>query len=121
MKGAKHSNLDLAELKKLNATNLVTHALSSGDVNSVRDLLKRKNLDGPLRNTFQHMQLIQRGVRGSEAEKDNILPKFTALHLWSGCSSLFFYVESSRHPQPYYALVGSRRHDCGAQIFIGYV
>ena len=89
VKRAKHSNLDLEELQKVTATNLVTHALSSGDVNSVRDLLKRKNLDGPLRNTFQHMQLIQRGVRGSEAEKDNILPKFTALRLWSGCSSLF--------------------------------
>ena len=72
VKRAKHSNLDLEELQKVTATNLVTHALSSGDVNSVRDLLKRKNLDGPLRNTFQHMQLIQRGVRGSEAEKDNI-------------------------------------------------
>ena len=90
MKRAKHSNLDLEEVQKVTATNLVTHALSSGDVNSVRDLLKRKNLDGPLRTTFQHMQLIQRGVRGSEAEKDNILPKFTALRLWSGCSSLFF-------------------------------
>ena len=119
VKRAKHSNLDLEELQKVTATNLVTHALSSGDVNRVRDLLKRKNLDGPLRNTFQHMQLIQRGVRGSEAEKDNILPKFTALRLWSGCSSLF-YIESSRHPQPYYALVGSRRHDCGAQVFVGY-
>jgi hypothetical protein len=36
------------------------------------------------------MQIIQRGVRGSEAEKDNLLPKFFVLRLWSGCSSLFF-------------------------------
>ena len=36
------------------------------------------------------MQIIQRDVRGSEAEKDNLLPKFFGLRLWSGCSSLFF-------------------------------
>ena len=36
------------------------------------------------------MQVIQRNVRGSEAEKDNILPKFMAMRLWSGCSCLFW-------------------------------
>ena len=36
------------------------------------------------------MQVIQRTVRGSEAEKDNLMPKFFGLRLWSGCSSLFF-------------------------------
>ena len=36
------------------------------------------------------MQIIQRKVRGAEAEKDNLLPKFMALRIWSGCSSLFF-------------------------------
>ena len=36
------------------------------------------------------MQISQRNVRGSEAERDNIRPKFLALRLWSGCSSLFF-------------------------------
>ena len=29
-------------------------------------------------------------MKGSEAEKDNLIPKFMALRLWSGCSSLFF-------------------------------
>ena len=29
-------------------------------------------------------------MRGSESEKDNIVPQFFALRLWSGCSSLFF-------------------------------
>jgi hypothetical protein len=29
-------------------------------------------------------------VRGSEAEKDNLMPRFFGLRLWSGCSSLFF-------------------------------
>ena len=34
--------------------------------------------------------ICQRKVRGSEGERDTILPRFTALRLWSGCASLFF-------------------------------
>ena len=48
-----------------------------------------KNLESPIRKAFRSMQNIQKSVRGSEAEKDNLIPKFTALRLWSGCSSLF--------------------------------
>ena len=81
-------NLD--DIAKLTASGLVAHALSSGDVNSIRDLLRRKNLEVPLEKTFRAMQITQRNVRGSEAEKDNLIPKFSAMRLWSGCSSLFF-------------------------------
>ena len=84
------SHANVAEIQKVTASGLVAHALSSGDVNSVRSLLKQKNLHGPLKQTFQRMQIIQRSVRGSEAEKDSIMPKFFGLRLWSGCSSLFF-------------------------------
>ena len=56
----------------------------------MRDALKKKNLEFPVRKALEQMQVLQRRVRGSEAEKDNLLPKFTALRLWSGCSSLFF-------------------------------
>ena len=80
---------NLADLQKITAAGLVSYALSSGDVNSVRELLKDKKLEAPLRNTFREMQIIQRRVRVSEAEKDDILPNFIALRLWSGCSSLF--------------------------------
>ena len=89
MKGSlSHANVN--KIQKVTASGLVAHALSSGDVNSVRSLLKQKNLHGPLKQTFQRMQIIQRSVRGSEAEKDSIMPKFFGLRLWSGCSSLFF-------------------------------
>ena len=84
------SHANVAEIQKVTASGLVAHALSSGDVNSVRSLLKQKNLHGPLKQTFQRMQIIHRSVRGSEAEKDSIMPKFFGLRLWSGCSSLFF-------------------------------
>ena len=88
-KSSRLSPENQADLQAVTANSLVSYALSSGDVNSVKDLLKRKNLDVPLRNTFRQLQIAQRKVRGSEAEKDNILPKFMALRLWSGCSSLF--------------------------------
>jgi len=77
-------------IASLTATNLVAHALASGEVDSVRQLLRQKGLEKPLETAFQKMQIIQRSVRGSEAEKDNLLPRFFALRLWSGCSSLFF-------------------------------
>ena len=75
---------------QLTAKCLVAHALASGDANSVRDLLRRKNLEKPLRQTLQAMQIIQRNVRGSEGERDGLLRRFQALRVWSGCASLFF-------------------------------
>ena len=71
-------------MEKLTAGSLVAHALISGDVNSVKELLRRKNLEKPIEATFRHMQIVQRNVRGSEAEKDNLMPKFLAMRIWSG-------------------------------------
>ena len=68
-----------AELQQLSAASLVAHALASGDVNSVRTALREKNLDKPIRKALQSMQIQQRSVRGSEGERDNILPRFLAL------------------------------------------
>ena len=81
---------NLEDISKLTADGLVAHALSSGDVNSVKELLREKKLEKPIEKTFQQMQVIQRRVRGSEAEKDNLIPKFIAMRIHSGCSSLFF-------------------------------
>ena len=85
------SAADVAELGALTAQDLVATALSSGEVGSVRRLLQgpNKNMEGPVRTALNSMHAIQRRVRGSESEKDNLLPMFTALRLWSGCSSLF--------------------------------
>jgi len=59
-------------------------------VSSVREQLKKKGLIKPLEVAFRKMQIVQRNVRGSETERDVLLPKFFALRLWSGCASLFF-------------------------------
>ena len=88
MRGVSES--DSAALRALQAEQLVANALASGEVNSVRAALRKKNVELPVRKALQQIQLSQRRVRGSEAEKDDLLPMFGALRLWSGCSSLFF-------------------------------
>ena len=62
----------------------------------VRSALREKNLDASVREAFKIMQLSQRRVRGSEAEKENLILKFVSLRIWSGCSSLFRSVPRHR-------------------------
>jgi len=90
MRSAAFSVQQKEDMEKLSATNLVANLLASGEVSSIRSALRKKGLDKPIETAFRKMQIIQRNVRGSEAEKDNLLPKFSAMRLWSGCSSLFF-------------------------------
>ena len=89
---AKHSlsEADASELQKLTAGGLVSQALASGEVNSIREALRKKNLAVPVDRALRHMQICLRNVRGSEAERDTIMYKFAAIRIWSGCSSLFF-------------------------------
>ena len=77
-------------LQSLTASGLVAAALASGEVNSVREALRQKNLDKTVREALIKVQISQRTVRGSEAERDNLMPKFMAMRLWCGCASLFF-------------------------------
>ena len=81
---------EVEDLHQVTATGLVAQAMSSGDVNCVRDALRKKNLDKTVERALRKLLIVQRSVRGSEAERDNLLPKFRALRLWSACSSLFF-------------------------------
>ncbi len=90
MKAGTFSQKQQEDLAQLTAAGLVANALASGDVSSVRAVLRKKKLEKPIGTAFRRMQIIQRNVRGSEAEKDNLMPKFWALRLWSGCASLFF-------------------------------
>ena len=68
------SENEIQELAALTSTGLVATALSSGDVESVRSVLRKKNLEKPVERAFLAMRVVQRQVRGSEAEKDNLLP-----------------------------------------------
>ena len=81
-------------LSQFIADGLIEQSLSCGEVNSVKELLRKKNLDSAIERTFQKMQMVQRKVRGSEAEKDNLILNYLAMpmHLWS--SSLFCILNS---------------------------
>ena len=90
---AKESTFSAREceaLQTLSAADLVANAMASGDVDSVKGVLRKKGLDTNIAIAFQKMQIAQRNVRGSEAEKDSLMSKFFGLRVWSGCSSLFF-------------------------------
>ena len=70
------SPADKEQLASLTAGGLVAQALASGEVESVRAALRRKGLESPIYTALQKMQTIHRNVRGSEAEKDNLVPFF---------------------------------------------
>ena len=80
----------LERLQELTATGLVQQVMASGDVNSVRAGLRKKNLEAPAEETLRQMQITRRKVRGSEEERDTLIFKFRALRIRFGCSSLFF-------------------------------
>ena len=48
----------------------------SNDVESVRSVLRKRNLEKLVEGAFLAMRIVQRQVRGSEAEKDHLLQKF---------------------------------------------
>ena len=90
MKNIVFSPADAEALQQTTSQDLMAHALASGDCDSVRQVLRRKQLEPKLRKTFEYMQIAQRKVRGSEAERDTLHFKFRAMRIWHGCSSLFF-------------------------------
>ena len=81
---------EAAAVTQVSAADLVACAMASGDINEVREIFRKKNLEAHVRKTFERMQMIQRRVRGSETQRDVLIHRFTAMRLWNGCSSLFF-------------------------------
>ena len=87
---SKLSSREAELLSKVSADDILNAARASGDCDTLRKILRTDGLDDALKSTFRHMQTAQRNVRGSEASKTSLQNKFTAVRLWSGCSSLFF-------------------------------
>ena len=87
---SKLSSREVELLSKVSADDILNAARASGDCDTLRKILRTDGLDDALKSTFRHMQTAQRNVRGSEASKTSLQNKFTAVRLWSGCSSLFF-------------------------------
>ncbi len=65
---------DARAISELTAADLMSAALASGDVN-VKQVLRKQGLDVKLRRAFERLQVFQRRVRGSEAARDDIIPK----------------------------------------------
>ena len=84
------SPLSALDADKLNAEQLMQQAMSSGECNSVSQALRQKNIkETSLKKSIEAMQMVQRRVRGSEAERESLRYKFMAMRVWGGCSSLF--------------------------------
>ena len=79
MRSHKFSDGELESLQALQAQHLVATAIASGDVNTVKEALKKKGLHAPVMRAFCAIQVVQREVRGSEFEKYRLTPKFMAL------------------------------------------
>eukprot|EP00973_Karenia_brevis_P081133 11251664-Karenia_brevis.AAC.1 len=77
-------------LQSLTASGLLAPALASGDVNSLKEAPRKKGLDKTVQKALNNIYISQRNVRGSEGERDNLMPKFMAMRVWAGCASLFF-------------------------------
>lgn len=90
VKESRLSAADARVMAEVAARDFVSEAPASGDCESLSKLLPRKGLDDKLRSTIRSMESALRNMRGSEAEKLSLRSKFMPMHVWNGCSSLFF-------------------------------
>ena len=87
---SKHAEQIRASLQTIDPADFVRSALAAGDCHSIRQALCKKNVSTVVKDLLKSMDVVLRGVEGSESERDMFRFKFVALHLWSGCSLLFF-------------------------------
>ena len=71
-------------LKEVTRKDLVAAALASGECNSVRQLLRKENLDNKVKTALRRMEIVQRRVEGSDAERSSCRYKFVAMRVWNG-------------------------------------
>ena len=74
------------DLLDLSPHDMVMAALAAGEASSVRAALRKKKVDVRLKRVLRSMEIAQRNVEGSEAERDVLRFQFGALRLWTGCS-----------------------------------
>ena len=79
---------DVETLQEISAKDFVSEALSSGECDSLKQLLRRTGLDAKLQNTVRLMELAFQHVRGSESDKHTLRRRFVGMRVWNGFSSL---------------------------------
>ena len=105
-------------LQAIEPGDFVRSALAAGDCHSIREALRKKNVSTVVKDLLKSMDVVLRGVEGSESERDMFRFKFVALHMWSGGSLLFFHHESTRHQESFVvSLFGSSRSTSPTNFF----
>ena len=81
------SDADVESIAAITSHDFVSEVLVSGDCSTVREVLRRKNLDDKVRSAMDALEMCQRRVRGLEFEKSST--HFRFWHFVSGVG-LFF-------------------------------
>ena len=97
-------------LKEVTSKDLVAAALASGECNSVRQLLRKENLDSKVKTALRRMEIVQRRVDGSDAERSSCRYKFVAMRIWNGFSTLFFTLNPNDVHSPLTVLFANHEH-----------
>ena len=97
---SKHAHQIADSLQSISPGDFVRAALAAGDCESIRSALRKKNIDTTVKDILKSMDVALRGVEGSESERDIFRFKFISLHIWSGCSMLFWTMNPHdiKHP-----------------------
>ena len=81
---------DVNAIDTLEARDLLHVALAAGECRSIREALRKKNVDTKVKSVLRTMKLALRNVPGSEGEREYLWMKLCGLRIWNGCSMVFF-------------------------------
>ena len=87
-------------LAKLTARDIIQAEVQTGEATSVRDVLRKAGIDDDLQRILRVLQVVQRSVQGSDAERSSLRHKFCAMKLWNGMSFIFFTLNPNEWGSP---------------------
>ena len=81
---------DIDDILSIAPVDFLNAALAAGECYSIRDALRKRNVDTKVKNVLRNMKVAMRNVEGSESDQDYLRMKFVAMRIWNGCSAVFF-------------------------------
>ena len=82
-------------LAGLSAQRILLAAAEAGDAHSVRELLRKANLDKDIGALVKMTQTVSRDVDWSDAARTATRYKFTSLRIWAGMNVIFYTLNPS--------------------------
>ena len=82
---------DVDDILSIESLDFLNAALAAGECKSIRDALRKKNIDTKVKSVLRNMKLAMRNVEGSEGEREYLWMKFVAMRVWNGCSAVFYH------------------------------